>query len=167
MILYILRHGIAEDGPPAGGGDGARRLTAHGRDRVRAAADGMRSLGLDFDKILSSPMARAAETAELVAAAYPNAPAPQKLDALSAGVAPGETMGALKPFERYANVMVVGHEPGLSSLASLLLTGSANGLTLDLKKCGLVALELPNGLGRGGAQLSWMLTPRQLRRLRK
>jgi phosphohistidine phosphatase len=165
MILYILRHGIAEDAPPPRGGDEARRLTPRGRDRVRAAAAGMRAFGLKFDVILTSPMARAAETAELVAAAYSGALSPQKLAALSAGVAPAETLTALKPYERHENVMVVGHEPGLSSLASLLLTGSASNLALDLKKCGLVALELPNGLGRGGARLCWMLTPRQLRRL--
>jgi phosphohistidine phosphatase len=167
MILYILRHGVAEEGPPAGGGDGARRLTPRGRDKVRAAAAGMRALGLKFDAILSSPMARAAETAELIAAAYSNAPAPETLAALSAGVAPTETVAALKPYERHGHVMLVGHEPGLSSVASLLLTGEANNMTLDLKKCGLVALELSEGLGRGGAQLCWMLTPRQLRRLRK
>jgi phosphohistidine phosphatase SixA len=63
--------------------------------------------------------------------------------------------------------MIVGHEPGLSSIASLLLTGSANNLTLDLKKCGLLALELPGGVGHRHAQLCWMLSPRQLRRLRK
>lgn len=167
MILYILRHGVAEDGPPAGGGDGARRLTPRGRDRVRLAAAGMRALGLKFDAILTSPMARAAETAELVAAAYSNAQPPETLAALSAGVAASETVAALKPYERHGQVMIVGHEPGLSSIASLLLTGSANSLALDLKKCGLVALELPNGVGRAHAQLCWMLTPRQLRRLRK
>lgn len=167
MILYILRHGIAEDGPPAGGGDAARRLTARGRDRVRAAVAGMRASGLKFDAILTSPMARAAETAALVADAYSGAPSPQTISTLSAGVAPADTLAALKSFDRHENVMVVGHEPGLTSLASLLLTGSANSLTLDLKKCGLVALELPNGIARGGAQLCWMLTPRQLRRLGK
>lgn len=167
MILYILRHGIAEDGPPAGGGDGARRLTARGRDRVRAAAAGMRTLGLKFDAILSSPLVRAAETAELVAAAWSNAPKPETLAALAAGVSPAETVSALKSYERHDQVMIVGHEPGLSSIASLLLTGSANNLTIDLKKSGLIALELPDGVGRGSAQLCWMLTPRQLRRLRK
>lgn len=167
MILYILRHGVAEDGPPAGGGDGARRLTPRGRDKVRAAAAGMRALGLKLDALLTSPMVRAAETAELVAAAYSNGPKPETLAALSAGVSPAETVTALKPYERHDHVMIVGHEPGLSSVASLLLTGSANNLTLDLKKCGLAALELADGVGRGRAQLCWMLTPRQLRRLRK
>src|ERR1700678_2627326 len=71
MILYVLRHGSAEDEPPPGGDDGARRLTARGREKVREAAAGMRALGLKFDAILASPLPRAAETAELVAAVNP------------------------------------------------------------------------------------------------
>lgn len=167
MIVYILRHGMAEDTTPAGGDDGARRLNARGREKVRTAAAGMRALGLKFDAILTSPLARAAETAELVAAAYANAPAPEVIAALAAGVPPAETVAALKPYDGQARVMIVGHEPGLSAVASLLLTGSASSLDLDLKKCGMVALKLPEGIERGGAQLLWMLTPRQLRRLRK
>jgi phosphohistidine phosphatase len=167
MILHILRHGTAEEAPPAGGDDGARRLTARGRERVRAAAAGMRTLGLKFDAILTSPLPRAAETAELVAATYTDSPAPEALAALTAGVAPAETVAALKQYDRYELLMIVGHEPGLSGVASLLLTGSATGVNFDLKKCGMIALDLPEGFSRGSAQLRWMLSPRQLRRLRK
>ena len=77
MILYILRHGPAENEPPPGGDDGARRLTARGREKVREAAAGMRALGLKFDAILASPLPRAAETAELVATVYSTGPAPE------------------------------------------------------------------------------------------
>lgn len=167
MILYILRHGAAENEAPAGGDDGARRLTARGREKVRNAAAGMRALGLKYDAILTSPLPRAAETAELVAAAYSNGPAPEIFAALSTGVAPADSVAALKPYERHDHLMIVGHEPGLSGIASLLLTGSANSVSLGLKKSGIIALELNDGIARGGAQLLWMLTSRQLRWLRK
>jgi phosphohistidine phosphatase len=167
MTLYVLRHGPAENEPPPGGDDGARRLTARGREKVREAAAGMRALGLTFDAILTSPLPRAAETAELVAATYAGGPAPETLAALSTGVAPADTVAALKPHERHDHLMVVGHEPGLSGLASLLLTGSANSVSFDLKKAGMIALGLPDGIERGGAQLLWALAPRQLRRLGK
>ena len=167
MILYLLRHGSAQNEPSAGGGDGARRLTARGREKVRDAAFGMLALGLKCDAILTSPLPRAAETAELVAAAYSNGPALEPLAALSTGVAPADTLAALKSYDQHSHLMIVGHEPGLSGIASLLLTGSANGLRFDLKKSGLIALELPDGIERGGAELRWMLTARQLRRLRK
>jgi phosphohistidine phosphatase len=167
MKLYICRHGVAENEAPAGGGDGARRLTARGREKVREAAAGMRALGLRFDAILASPLPRAAETAELVAGAFPGGPAPEVFTALATGVAPAETVAALKPYERHGHIMIVGHEPGLSGVASLLLTGSADTVSFDLKKSGVIALEWHDGIERGGAQLCWVLTPRQLRRLGK
>jgi phosphohistidine phosphatase len=167
MTLYVLRHGTAENEPPLGGDDGARRLTARGREKVREAAAGMRALGLKFDAILASPLPRAAETAELVAAIYSSGPAPEVFAALSTGVSPADTIAALKPYERHDHLMIVGHEPGLSGIVSLLLTGSASSVTFDLKKSGMIALELHDGIERGSAQLLWMFTSRHLRRLRK
>ena len=65
MMLYVLRHGVAEEVGPEGT-DGSRRLTPGGRRKLRAAAAGMRAFGLTFDAILTSPLARAAETAAIV-----------------------------------------------------------------------------------------------------
>jgi phosphohistidine phosphatase len=159
MMLYILRHAEAEYEDDQGGDEG-RRLTQRGRERTRDAAVGMRSIGLKSDAILTSPLARAAETADAVAAAYANAPPPQVLPALSAGVAPAEAIAALSPFARYENVLVVGHEPQLSGLVSMLLTGSSDLVHVRLKKGGCVALKLPNRFDRGGAELHWMLMQR-------
>ena len=166
MKLYILRHGAAE-AAGAGSDDGARKLSPAGRDKMRKEAAGMRALGLEFDAILTSPLTRAVETAEAVAQAYGGHPAPQVVAALSAGVTPAESVGALKPFARHKSVLIVGHEPGLSGIISLLLAGSPNSLRLDLKKGALAALDLTERFERGsGNGLCWLLTPRQLRRLR-
>ncbi len=166
MILYILRHGIAEDAP-ADGDDGARKLTARGREKLRDSADAMRALGLKFDVILTSPLARATETAEVVAAAYANDPPPQVVPALATGVPPQEAIAALRAFAKHRRVMIVGHEPQLSAIASLLMTAAPGAANINLKKGGLIALEVPARPERGGAQLRWMLTSRQLRKLRK
>ncbi len=163
MRLYLLRHGIAEATAPQGN-DGARRLTAAGRSRMRVEAAGMRALGLAFDAILTSPLARAAETAAIVAAAYPKAPQPHELAELSAGVPPPETLRALRPFLRRRHVLAVGHEPGLGRLASLILTGSSEGMTVELKKGSLLAIDLHTLEPRAGAALRWLLSPKQLRR---
>lgn len=163
MMLYVLRHGIAEEIGPDGD-DGSRRLTPGGRRKLRAAAGGMRALGLRSDVILTSPLARAAETAAIVAEVLGGEPAPRDLPALAQGVPPGETVRALRPFARHGRVVIVGHEPGLSGVVALLLTGSPEGLELVLKKGGLVALELHEP-GHHAARLRWLLTPRQLRRL--
>lgn len=166
MKLYILRHGAAE--AAAAAGDGARKLSPLGRDKMRKEAVGMRALGLEFEAILTSPLTRAVETAEIVAQSYGGQPTPEVVAALSAGLSPVESINALKPFARYKSVLIVGHEPGLSQVASLLLTGSPNSLRLDLKKGALAALDLDERFDRGsGNGLSWLLTPRQLRRLRR
>ena len=164
MMLYVLRHGVAEEVGPEGT-DGSRRLTPGGRRKLRAAAAGVRGLGVAFDAILTSPLVRAGETAAIVAEALRNQPVPRELAALEPGVAPVETVRALRAFARHEHVAIVGHEPGLSGVVALLLTGSPDGLRLVLKKGGLVALEVRDpGRGRG-ATLRCMLTPRQLRRL--
>ena len=164
MTVYLLRHGIAEDAPP-GGDDRARRLTPRGRTRMAVAARGLVALGIELDVILTSPLPRAAETAAIVAAAYQPSPSARELPALAPGVPPAETLQALRPWSRHDRVMLVGHEPGLSRLASLVLTGSAERLAIDLKKGGCIAIELEKLVPPTGATLRWLLTARQLRRL--
>lgn len=166
MMLYILRHAEAEETAETGG-DEARKLTVHGKDRTSDAAAGMRAFGIEFDAILTSPLVRARETADTVAAEYSNGPPPHVLPALSGGVPPVEAVTALMPFARHDSVLVVGHEPQLSALVSLLLTGSPDSMQVRLKKGACVALDVPKRFERGGAELRWMLTQRQLRRLRK
>jgi phosphohistidine phosphatase len=164
VTLYVLRHGVAEEAR-AGRDDRARRLTPAGRAKMRRAAAGLRALGIDLDALLTSPYPRAAETAALVAEAWEGTVAPQEVAALAAGVPAAETLRALRPWARRGGVMVVGHEPGLGELAALVLSGSATGLTVPLKKGGCVAIDAEQLVPPAGARLRWMLTPRQLRRL--
>jgi phosphohistidine phosphatase len=165
MNLYIMRHAEAEDEAESGD-DEARLLTVRGRERTRDAAGGLRALGVRFEAILTSPLLRAAETAELVADEYANNPPPQVLPAFSPDVSHREALAALTPFARHGRVLVVGHEPQLSKLVALLLTPSG-AIAIRLKKGACVALDLPKAIEPGAAELRWMLTQRQLRKLRK
>ncbi|TMA79904.1 MAG: phosphohistidine phosphatase SixA [Deltaproteobacteria bacterium] len=164
MILYVIRHGIAEERAPAED-DGARRLTPRGRQRIRAGAAGLRAIGVRFDVLLTSPLVRAAETATIVAEVYGGQPVPRELPALAQGAPPAETVRALQPFLRHGHVGIVGHEPGLSEVVALLVTGSPDGMALSLKKGGVVALELRGRAPRTHAKLRWLLAPRHLRRI--
>jgi phosphohistidine phosphatase len=164
MKLYVLRHAEAEEGVP-GVEDGARRLTARGKARIRDAAKGLRRLGVTFDMLLTSPLARAAETAAIVAAVYNDEPRPQVLADLATGVASAQLVTAMVPVSQHGDLMVVGHEPQLSELVSLLLTGSPDSVHSQIRKGGCVALEMPGRLDRYDGQLLWMLTQRQLRKL--
>ena len=164
MTLYVLRHGIAEDAA-SGGDDRLRQLTPRGRMKMRAGALGLKRLGLTLDVLLTSPLVRAAETAAIVSDVYGGSVQPAELPALAQGVPPAETVKALRACARHGDVMIVGHEPGLSGVVALLTAGSADGVALELKKGGLAAIDVDGAPAPGHGTLRWLLTPRQLRRL--
>jgi phosphohistidine phosphatase len=166
MTLYVLRHALAEDSAPSGE-DHDRPLTQAGCDRTRKAALGMRALGLKFDVILTSPKVRAVETASLVAAAYDKQQGPELIQALADEIPAERAVAALAPYFMLKHVLIVGHEPQLSAICSVVLTGGPDLLKMNLKKGGCVAIELPNRTDRAGAQLLWMMTQKQLRKIRK
>src|SRR5947208_1725909 len=160
-----MRHAEAED-EAVSGGDEARALTARGRQRTRDAAAGLRALGLRFDAILTSPLVRAAETAEVIAEQYSNNPPPQVVAALSTDVSPRDALAGLAQSARHGNILAIGHEPQLSRLVALLLIDKGH-VAIRLKKGACVALGIPESVEPGAAELRWMLTQRQLRKLRK
>jgi phosphohistidine phosphatase len=164
VTLYVIRHGVAEERSPTGD-DAARRLTAEGRTKMRAVARGLRALGARFDVLLTSPLPRAAETARIVSEVYGNRPPPREFPGLAPGVGAAETARLLRAAARSPRVAIVGHEPGLSSLASLLLTGSPDGVPIRLKKGGVIVLDVSGFGPRAGGTLRALFTPRALRRL--
>jgi phosphohistidine phosphatase len=166
MIIYLLRHAQAGE-HVAGPSDDLRRLTADGRKRMRQAARGMRRLGLRLDVLITSPLPRAAETAALIAQSYSGCPRPQIMDALACRISPADAVVALKPFAAHDHLMIVGHEPQLSAIASILLTRTPDRLDIQLKKGGCLALDFPVGLEAGRGELLWLMTQRQLRQLSK
>jgi phosphohistidine phosphatase len=167
MTLYLLRHAQAGEHVAGPREDDARRLTAQGRKRMAQAAVGLRHLGIKLDAILTSPLPRASETAEIVAKSYHGRPRPEVLETLAHRFPPAEAAAALSSHRAHANLMVVGHEPQLSELISIFLTGGPEGVPLQLKKGGCAALEFNPGLEPGRGELLWILTQRQLRQLAK
>ena len=165
MLLYIMRHGLAEEPSPKGD-DGARKLTESGADKIRKAAAGMSASGLAFESILTSPITRALQTAEIVAGEM-SGPKPRSVPELSTGTSPASAFEAIGKLRLPESVLVVGHEPTLSRLASLMLTDSSESVGIRLKQGSVIALEFADRIQRGGAQLRWMMTQRQLRQLRK
>jgi len=158
VIVVLVRHAIAEERRP-GLRDAARRLTPEGREKLEQAAKGLKRLGLTPDRILTSPLVRAAETAAVLAEVLETKARPETCGALAPGHDPREVREALPADAR--TVVLVGHEPDLGELASWLLTGSARGAQLPFRKAGAAAIEVEEG----SAALRWMLAPRQLRAL--
>ncbi len=162
--IYILRHGIAvERGSKDYQNDSDRPLTAKGKRQLRKSAAAMKRMKLRFNLILSSPYERAKRTAEIVAEELKLKKRLKFADALKAEGDPEKLIGeiaGLKPAP--GDILVVGHEPYLSHLISLLVSGNGD-MAMDLKKGGLGKLEA-EGLRPGKcAQLAWLLTPKQMK----
>ena len=113
MMLYIMRHGLAEEPTPKGD-DGARKLTSKGADKIRKAAAGMHGAGRAFNMILTSPITRAAQTAEIVADEL-GGPKPKAVPELSTSASPANALEALAKLRLPESVLVVGHEPTLAA----------------------------------------------------
>ena len=166
MNLFILRHGLAVDlgepGLPKDMKDADRPLTTKGKKKLRRATGAMQAMEMTFDVVLSSPLLRAMQTAEIVAEAMEL----RKKPVLTDNLAPGgsvkalvEQINELPP--RVKSVLLVGHEPYLSEFIALLTTGNTSA-RLELKKGGLAKLETPRLRYAHCAKLSWLLTPKQL-----
>lgn len=165
MDLYLVRHAIAHDrDAKRWPDDGQRPLTPQGEERFRRAARGLRRLAPTVEVVLASPFDRAWRTAELLSeeAVWPE---PKRCEAIEADRSPVEGIEALRAYLDTASVALVGHEPNLSEIASMLLTGNATRLGMDFKKGGAACLQLNGTLRRGSAVLLWFVTPKLLRSL--
>jgi phosphohistidine phosphatase len=163
MNIYFLRHGIAANAEEIAA-DGERPLTAKGIKRMRKAARGIRRLGLNFDAILTSPLARARQTADIVAEALGLQAHVSVAESLQPGNSVEELLSSLGDYESREHLLLVGHEPLLSDTATFLLTGKKT-LTLDLgfKKGALCRIEIDSLPPREPATLHYLLAPKQLR----
>ena len=166
MKLFILRHGIAVVRDDANAeNDSRRQLTPKGKRQLRRTAAAMKQMGLRFDLILSSPYLRAKQTAEIVAESLKLQKRLEYSDALAPDGSPKNLTRELNELEPAPeNVLLVGHEPYLSRLISLLTTGSLD-LMMEFKKGGLCKLEVEKLSHERCAMLVWLLTPKQMKRL--
>jgi phosphohistidine phosphatase len=163
MNLYILRHAIAvEHGTPGYENDADRPLTDDGRRKLRRVAKAMGAMELSFGLILTSPYARARETAEVVARALGESDRLEFTEALTPAGSTTQLVDLLNQREpKLKNVLLVGHEPYLSELISLWVSG-APGCAVTMKKAGLCKLST-DVLSHGRcASMEWLLTPRQM-----
>lgn len=162
LHLYLIRHGLAgEHGSYANDDD--RPLTDEGRHKTRQIAKRLHALELHFDIILTSPLVRAQQTADILLEAALS----QTLQA-STHLAPGGSLsewlvwlqGWQSPTTKA--LALVGHEPNLSAWAERLVWGKSNG-HLTLKKAGMIGLALPESHPPvGNSTLFWLTSPRFL-----
>jgi phosphohistidine phosphatase len=141
-MIWLLRHGEAEDGSP----DSERPLTEKGREQSRAAGAALKAAGVEIDACLTSPKVRAAETARI--ACEPLGVEPQLEPKLAGGPFDAEALAA----GLGDDVLLVGHDPDFS-----MAVHSLTGAQVRMKKGGLAGIEK--------GELVTLLRPRELKRI--
>jgi phosphohistidine phosphatase len=163
LTLYLVRHASADHADASKWPDDSKRpLTQNGIQKFRDAAKGLRRLVPEVEVVLSSGYARAWETAELLheVAGWPQ---PQESSALEAGRPPTPAIDALREHEE-KSIALVGHEPHLSTLASILCGGGEN-FHLKLRKGGVAVVRVDGDPAPGSGYLLWAVGPKILRAL--
>jgi phosphohistidine phosphatase len=165
MELYLVRHAIAHERDGARWPDDARRpLTSEGRHKFREAARGLKRWLPRNAVVLSSPFDRARETAAILTQ-IAKLPRAVECPEIASGAPVGKAFELLR--SRPEDVVVlVGHEPNLSTLLAAALGGDRQRFSMEFKKGGAACIRFEKTVRAGGATLVWMIPPRILRALK-
>jgi phosphohistidine phosphatase len=165
MDVILIRHAKAgARDPNSWPDDDLRPLTAEGQVEHRAAMRIARKMGVKFDFLVSSPLKRARETADIVASVYRWAEEPQVAAELGHAFSVAAVVKLLAKFPPDSRVALVGHEPDFSTLAAALIGGKA-GPGIAIKKSGVVGIRFEGPAEPGAGALVYLLKPSHLRRL--
>jgi phosphohistidine phosphatase len=161
--LYLVRHAIAEERGPRWPDDRLRPLSAEGAARMRRAVRGLEALDEPIEVILTSPLTRAVQTAEILARGLAARPDVVRIDALAPGTPPARLARALAAHGKPEAMALVGHEPDLGQLAAWLI-GAAS--PLEFRKGGACRIETTDWPPGRDSRLVWFATPKMLRKLK-
>jgi len=162
--LYLVRHGLAEERGDAWPDDTKRPLTDEGISRMRKAARGLARLGVSVEVVLTSPLVRARQTAEILAGALDPRPSLVNVDSLAPDGAYAAVVADLEKHARKTRLALVGHEPMIGEFAARIL-GSRH--PIEFKKGAVCRIDIDDLPPAGPGDLRWMLTPKILRALKR
>jgi len=158
--LYVIRHGIADDAAEHNGKDEERQLTKKGREKVIGTTKYLRSRDIALDTVISSPLVRARETAEIVCR---ECSSPKKI-AVTNLLSPDGSYSELIAYlnlQKSDHIAIVGHEPFLSGFVSYCLSQS-NQPFLRIKKAGIALINCNGQIKPGKCELAWLMGPSQM-----
>ncbi len=157
MLLYLMRHGVAEDASPTGR-DADRPLSREGTLRTAMVAKGFARLAPEFDRVITSPYARARATAEIVARICNHAADPLHDERMVPHARFDDFSDLLREHDDVETLVVVGHEPSMSGFISALCAGGA--LDIDVRKASVTAVQLTRFRPHPAGTLLWSLPPK-------
>lgn len=164
MQVFLVRHAIAAPCEAGFLDDGARELTPEGIKKMRRHTAALVVLGVKLDEVWTSPLVRARQTAEILAAGLQPAPPVRVLTALE----PGGDFEALRlrlsQHKQLTSVALVGHEPFLGEFTSFLMCNERS-LMFKFKKGGVAMVEIEDFTPPLRGELFWLLAPKQLDRI--
>jgi phosphohistidine phosphatase len=157
MELYLFRHGIAEVGNP-GRADSERELTEDGRKKTAAVVKTAARAGAMPSLILSSPYARALQTARIAADEFGYKGHVVQIEALIPHHSPETVWKELREYRDEGAILLAGHEPLLGNLVAYLLATPA--LRIEMKKSAMVRVDVDGARPTPHGVLRWMITPK-------
>ena len=162
LELYLIRHGVAAERGKEWPDDAKRPLTPEGIMRLRKEASGLNALDVGFDQIVTSPLVRTRQTADVFSESLKSKPPIATADALAPAGSPAAVIAELIKHVRKGRVALVGHEPNLGELAAQLIGAKA---PLEFKKGGVCRIDFDVLPPKGVGALRWFVTPKILRSL--
>src|SRR5918999_4079595 len=162
MDLFILRHGEAGKRSGSRGSDSNRPLTAAGEKEITDIAESFKKIGIDFDVILTGPLKRAQQTADLVARRFKAQKKMRQVKELSPEGSKSDLYRMLSSFKEETSLLVVGHNPYLNEMISEVVADGKYG-RIDIKKGGVVRIRVTNLTPKFKGELRWLITPRLLK----
>jgi phosphohistidine phosphatase len=162
LELYLIRHGIAAERGPDYPDDSKRPLTNRGIAALRKEARALNELGISFDLIITSPLARTRQTADLIAEILAGKPAVTSSDALAPAGTPAAVISEIVKHAKKGRIALVGHEPNIGELTARLIGARS---PIEFKKGGMCRIDFAALPPRAIGQLRWFLPPRVLRKI--
>ena len=162
LELYLIRHGVAAERGEEFPDDSKRPLTSDGIARLRKEAKALDELGVQFEQVLTSPLVRARQTADVFAETMKSKPPIAIIDALTPAGSPAAVIQDLGKYMRKASIALVGHEPNMGELAAFLIGAK---MPLPFKKGAICRIDFTVFPPKGKGALCWFVTPRMLRKL--
>lgn len=157
MQIYLLRHGIAEEAAPSGK-DADRKLTPEGIKRLGSVLKRAASAGVEPTLILSSPLERARQTADLAAKSLKYQKEVLLTNVLAPDGTPEQVWEEVRVHREESQLLLTGHEPLFSQLAAYLLNSPT--LEVDFKKGALLRVDCEAMGTRPRGVLKWLLSPK-------
>ena len=162
LELYLVRHAIAAERGSDYPDDSKRPLTNDGISRFKKEAKALAALDVDVDVVISSPLVRAKQTADILAQALPTKPPVTVSDALAPAGTPAAVFQELSKHMRKGRIALVGHEPNIGELAARLINSRT---PLPFKKGAVCRIDFEVFPPKGTGQLIWSVPPKILRKI--